>query len=178
MKLMQIVPGTWAEWRSRYCLGVDPYDPHDNILAGTAYIRELDDRYGALGLLAAYNAGPRRYARHLATGRLLSEQTQAYVATLAPLVGAKQACGKIVAVARSFTATGLSLFAARTVTISANDRPPHGVHPNRPRSDSAVVDLSALVPQSGNMFVRSAGEVRSQRSRSTSSQSIVDHRML
>jgi soluble lytic murein transglycosylase-like protein len=65
MKLMQIVPGTWAEWRSRYCLGVDPYDPHDNILAGTAYIRELDDRYGALGLLAAYNAGPRRYERHL-----------------------------------------------------------------------------------------------------------------
>jgi soluble lytic murein transglycosylase-like protein len=79
--------------RSRYRFGVAPDDPHDSILAGTTYIRELDDRYGAPGFLAAYNAGPGRYERHLATGRLLSEQTQAYVATLAPLIGAKQACG-------------------------------------------------------------------------------------
>ena len=44
MGLMQIMPETWAELRSRYGLGNDPYDPHDNILAGTAYLRELRDR--------------------------------------------------------------------------------------------------------------------------------------
>jgi len=57
MGLMQIMPGTWADLRARYGLGADPYDSHDNILAGTAYIRELYDRYGAPGFLAAYNAG-------------------------------------------------------------------------------------------------------------------------
>ena len=34
--LMQIMPKTWAELRLRYDLGKDPYDPHDNILAGAA----------------------------------------------------------------------------------------------------------------------------------------------
>jgi hypothetical protein len=55
MGLMQIMPVTWTELRSRYRLGVDPYDPHDNISAGTVYIRELHDRYGAPGFLAAYS---------------------------------------------------------------------------------------------------------------------------
>ena len=75
MGLMKIMPETWTELRARYDLGSDPYDPHDNILAGTAYIRELYDRYGARGFLAAYNAGPGRYERHLATGRAPPHQT-------------------------------------------------------------------------------------------------------
>jgi soluble lytic murein transglycosylase-like protein len=56
--LMQIVPDTWAGLRQRYRLGRNPRDPRDNILAGTAYLREMHDRYGAAGFLAAYNAGP------------------------------------------------------------------------------------------------------------------------
>jgi len=75
MGLMQIMPKTWTELRARYGLGADPFDPHDNILAGAAYIRELYDRYGAPGFLAAYNAGPGRYERHLATGRAPPHQT-------------------------------------------------------------------------------------------------------
>jgi soluble lytic murein transglycosylase-like protein len=86
MGLMQIMPGTWNELRSRYRLGADPYDVRDNILAGAAYIRELSDRYGTPGFLAAYNAGPGRYERHLATGRPLPDETQAYAATLAPMI--------------------------------------------------------------------------------------------
>ena len=43
MGLMQIMPETWAHLRVRYALGADPYDPHDNILAGAAYLRELHD---------------------------------------------------------------------------------------------------------------------------------------
>ena len=46
MGLMQIMPDTWSELRSRHGLGADPYDPHDNIIAGAAYLRELHDRYG------------------------------------------------------------------------------------------------------------------------------------
>src|SRR5216684_1925674 len=56
--LMQIMPYTWAGLRLRYRLGRDLRDPHDNILAGAAYLREMHDRYGAAGFLAAYNAGP------------------------------------------------------------------------------------------------------------------------
>lgn len=86
--LMQIMPGTWMELRSRYALGADPFDPHDNILAGAAYLREMHDRYGTPGFLAAYNAGPARYDDHLTTGRSLPAETRAYVAMLAPLMDA------------------------------------------------------------------------------------------
>ena len=82
MGLMQIMPDTWSGLRSRYGLGADPFDPHDNILAGAAYLRELHDRYGTAGFLAAYNAGPGRYEDHLASGRPLPAETQAYVAAL------------------------------------------------------------------------------------------------
>ena len=62
---MQIMPETWNELRSRFHLGADPFDPHDNIIAGAAYLRELRDRFGERGSLAAYNAGPGRYEDHL-----------------------------------------------------------------------------------------------------------------
>ena len=71
MGLMQIMPDTWTELRTRHRLGRDPYDPRDNILAGAAYLREMHDRYGSPGFLAAYNAGPGRYEDYLA-GRPLA----------------------------------------------------------------------------------------------------------
>ncbi len=61
MGLMQVMPETYAEMRLRYGLGADPYDPHDNILAGVAYLRAMYDRYGYPGIFAAYNAGPARF---------------------------------------------------------------------------------------------------------------------
>ena len=86
--LMQIMPDTWAGLRVRYRLGRDPYDPRDNILAGTAYLREMWDRYGNVAaMLAAYNAGPGRYDEHRATGRPLPAETRAYVAALASALG-------------------------------------------------------------------------------------------
>ena len=85
--LMQVMPGTWVELSVRYELGIDPFDPHDNIMAGTAYLREMLDRFGPDGFLAAYNAGPKRYEEHLATGRPLPDETNAYIARLAPLIG-------------------------------------------------------------------------------------------
>ena len=88
MGLMQVMPGTWAALRARHGLGDDPHDPRDNILAGTAYLREMWDRYGNVAaMLAAYNAGPGRYDAYLETGRALPAETRAYVAGLAPLLG-------------------------------------------------------------------------------------------
>jgi soluble lytic murein transglycosylase-like protein len=83
MGLMQLMPGTWAEMRDLHGLGSDPHEPRDNILAGTAYLRAMYERFGYPGLFAAYNAGPKRYATHLATGRPLPAETVAYVAAVA-----------------------------------------------------------------------------------------------
>ena len=87
MGLMQLMPGTWKDVRRTLNLGVDPFDPHDNIAAGAAYLRWLHDRYGDAGFLAAYNAGPGRYDDHLATGRPLPAETVSYVAQVRTLIG-------------------------------------------------------------------------------------------
>ena len=86
MGLMQIMPETWEALRWRYHLGGDPYDVHDNILAGTALLRELYDRFGAGGFLAAYNAGPSRYLAFLTQGQPLKVETQLYLGKLAALL--------------------------------------------------------------------------------------------
>lgn len=84
MGLMQVMPETYEELRQRHGLGPDPHAPRDNILAGAAYLREMYDRFGAPGFLAAYNAGPRRFEQHLTGGRALPPETQVYVARVAP----------------------------------------------------------------------------------------------
>jgi Transglycosylase SLT domain len=162
MGLMQIMPKTWTELRARYGLGADPFDPLDNILAGAAYIRELYDRYGAPGFLAAYNAGPGRYERHLATGRPLPEETQAYVATLAPTIDRAPNNGRPGPVAKSFAWANSSLFTARSAGISSARRSSADMRQNRSSRAHGVVDLSALVPHSGNLFVHRTGEMRSR----------------
>lgn len=85
--LMQIMPKTFAELRLRYHLDANPYRPHSNILAGAAYLREMYDRYGSGGFLAAYNAGPGRYEDYLMRGRPLPAETHNYVTALASIIG-------------------------------------------------------------------------------------------
>ena len=79
MGLMQLMPGTWAELRFELHLGPNPHDPRDNILAGTAYLRKLGTRFGYPGMIAAYNAGPARYAAYLARRQRLPAETVAYL---------------------------------------------------------------------------------------------------
>ena len=84
MGLMQLMPDTYADMQSQYDLGGDPYDPHDNILAGTAYIRQMYNKYGSPGFLAAYNAGPARVDDYLAGQGALPAETENYVTSIAP----------------------------------------------------------------------------------------------
>jgi soluble lytic murein transglycosylase-like protein len=88
MGLMQILPGTWVELSVR--LGLDPFDPRDSILAGTAYLKEMHDRFGSAGFLAAYHAGPVRYEQHLVTGKPLPSETTACAAAVTPLLDNEQ----------------------------------------------------------------------------------------
>ncbi|MBB4370990.1 soluble lytic murein transglycosylase-like protein [Bradyrhizobium sp. cir1] len=149
MGLMQIMPATWAELRERYNLGNDPYDPHDNILAGTAYLRELLDRYGSPGVFAAYNAGPSRYEEHLAGGSL-PDETRAYVAKLANLLAIELPPRWTSSGQSSATAT---LFVTRSDLMKTHDRllalmPSSGV-----TTAISAPDVSHMVPRPIVMFV-------------------------
>jgi len=153
MGLMQIMPEAWAALRSRYGLGADPYDAHDNILAGAAYLRELLDRYGSPGFLAAYNAGPARYEDHLATGRALPAETQAYVAALAPVIGggAIDDATVVNAVVRSWSEAPLFVVPAEsTPTKSLASSDPHS---GQRSTDSPAQDWTGLGPQSQGLFI-------------------------
>ncbi|MCK4607085.1 MAG: transglycosylase SLT domain-containing protein [candidate division Zixibacteria bacterium] len=58
--LMQLVDSTAADYRVERV-----FDPRENIMAGSKYLRDLIDRFGDLRLaLAAYNAGPTNVTRY------------------------------------------------------------------------------------------------------------------
>lgn len=80
MGLMQLMPATWTQLQQHHGLGNDPHDPRENILAGTAYLREMTDRFGVPGAFAAYHAGPGRYQSHLLHGAALPVETHRYLA--------------------------------------------------------------------------------------------------
>ncbi len=86
MGLMQLMPETYDEVRARYNLGDDAYDPKNNILAGTAYLREMYDAFGSPGFLAAYNGGPARLEDYLVHNRPLPTETRRYVAMIGPYI--------------------------------------------------------------------------------------------
>ncbi len=87
MGLMQIMPATYSELAGRFGLGPDPYDPHDNIMAGTGYIKDLYKQFGSPAFLAAYNAGPHRVQMYLAGQGSLPNETVNYLASAAPGLG-------------------------------------------------------------------------------------------
>ncbi len=80
--LMQVMPQTWQQLRLTLHLGDDAFD-RTTYPCGDRYLRQMLDRYGTSGFLAAYNAGPVRYDDHLATGKPLPNETQTYMARLA-----------------------------------------------------------------------------------------------
>jgi soluble lytic murein transglycosylase-like protein len=157
MGLMQIMPATWAELRVRHSLGADPYDPRDNILAGAAYLREMRERYGAPGLLAAYHAGPGRYEDYLATGRPLPAETLAYVATLAPLIGSEPLPGGAAIAADPRAWTRSALFVTQGARTPAANSPPAEPPSNSISATPIPRDAPGMTPRSNGLFVARAG---------------------
>jgi hypothetical protein len=74
--IAQFMPQT-ASWHGLS----NPFDPIEALRHSAAYLRELLDRFGNLGLAAAaYNAGPGRVSAWLASHRALPAETRNYVA--------------------------------------------------------------------------------------------------
>ncbi|RVH62688.1 lytic transglycosylase domain-containing protein [Sinorhizobium meliloti] len=164
MGLMQIMPATWTELRARHQLGEDVFEPRDNILAGAAYLAELHDLYGSPGFLAAYNAGPGRYERHLVTGNPLPQETVDYMARLVPMIDTEAASVmRIAARSRRDEWADAPLFFVQQGDIDGADGALNERRPKRSVDKAPIVDLSALAPMSSGLFVRSApGEGREQ----------------
>jgi hypothetical protein len=153
MGLMQIMPETWLMLRAHYSLGADPFDPRDNILAGAAYLRELHDRYGSPGFLAAYNAGLERYDDYLATGRPLPGETQAYVATITPLIDGTAIGGTRTIAVAAHSWTDAPLFTDRSGGGSGDANMALEAPSAAPASDDPVPGLRPLDQQTDRLFV-------------------------
>jgi hypothetical protein len=152
MGLMQIMPRTWADLSQRYHLGSNPFDVNDNITAGAAYLRELHDRYGVPGFLAAYNAGPARWEDHVATGRPLPEETRSYLARLTPIValGTDDDTTILTAVAKDW-ADG-PLFSRPSTGSPADTKAATLRTLLQPPSNNPMQDWTALAPRSEGLF--------------------------
>lgn len=158
--LMQIMPGTWVELSVRYGLGIDPFDAHDNIMAGAAYLREMHDRFGSPGFLFAYNAGPERYEQYLVTGRPLPPETQAYVAALAPVANLERVVGDASVASRVASWRQAPLFSAQFDSVSI-DRQSAPTLPLKSSPDVLPTTSPAvLTPHSEGLFVHRSNEVR------------------
>lgn len=152
MGLMQIIPETWAELRLRYGLGPDPYDPRDNIIAGAAYLRELHDRYGERGFLAAYNAGPGRYDDHLSTGRPLPAETLSYVASVASSIRARIDDGGNIAATMAPAWTSAPLFVPHAPSASMLSRPSSSGQMQQDPADGNATRPTSRAPLSNGLF--------------------------
>jgi membrane-bound lytic murein transglycosylase B len=155
MGLMQIMPKTWNELRARYDLGSDPWQPRANIMAGAAYLREMHNRYGSIAaMLAAYNAGPKRYDAHLANGRALPAETVDYVAKIAPMIDGKVPVMRLAGIASRVSWSRGPIFVGRSAIHPDDGLTTSDLPSGRPSNAPAIVDLSALVPPSDGLFVR------------------------
>ncbi|WP_347951964.1 lytic transglycosylase domain-containing protein [Bradyrhizobium sp. SSUT77] len=158
---MQIMPATWVELSARHDLGIDPFDPHDNIMAGAAYLREMLDRFGSEGFLAAYNAGPERYEQHLTTGRTLPNETQAYVTRITPLIGLERRKSGGPAARQVVLRQQAPVFVERCGSSSAADKCAPGVRTMNSSKPATKAVATALVPRATGLFVHRSVKVQS-----------------
>lgn len=144
MGLMQVMPDTYRDMRLDYRLGQDAYDPHDNVMAGAAYIRFLQGKYGYPALFAAYNDGPGNLEANLAGKRDLPAETIAYLANIRIRLGDAPLPGEsgLAIAGRSVTVT-LTRPDGQAVTIDgASVKGVRAVLPGEyPPTAAAVIDL-------------------------------------
>lgn len=156
MGLMQVMPATYEELRVRHRLGDDPYEPRNNVLAGTAYIREMYDRFGAPGFLAAYNAGPDRVDSYLAGRNNLPDETVNYLAAITPNLGADVPRSGPFAVYASARSGRAKRFSPTIASLAAGCDLNAAYNPNRPcttleraAQQPTPIQTAAAAPQLG-----------------------------
>jgi hypothetical protein len=150
--LMQIMPATYASLSARYGLGANPWNVRDNIMAGAAYLRELYDRYGASGFLAAYNAGPGRWEDHLSGVRPLPGETVRYVSRLGPSIGTDIA----LALSVSSQPTAVTLRAAPIFVALNVVEPPAQRAAERERVLRIIAENETVLDAGDRLFVARA----------------------
>src|SRR5207237_5541650 len=122
MGLMQLMPPTWREMQHEYGLGSDPHNPHDNVIAGTAYLRSLYQKFGFPKMFAAYNAGPGTLTEQLAGRRDLPQETRGYVSGIIRILGVKDGASHVIPIAAQATAQTVSAHAeSPTATFTRPD---------------------------------------------------------
>ncbi len=145
MGLMQLEPETYQEMAARYGLDNDPFNPYDNIMAGTAYIHEMYEVYGSPGFLAAYDAGPGRLDSYMNGNRPLPNETTNYIAMIAPEIQgyypAHRSDADQLALNTMPAGIGPGLLPAGFV-------PARAPQPDVPGTPESTVQVAALVPPS------------------------------
>jgi Transglycosylase SLT domain len=171
---MQIMPATWGSLTARYDLGADVHDPRANMIGGALYLREMVDRYGLPGGLAAYNAGPGRYEAWRDGRRNLPRETVNYVAQIAPVSGGMAAPPRPIFAARiapswkqssifvTFTsATSTATDIPRANDVTAAILPALRLSfepPSHATSTLAQPDLPLSVPSKSGLFAKIEGQ--------------------
>lgn len=151
--LMQVMPKTYESLRARYALGADPFDPHDNITAGAAYLREFFDRFGVTGFLAAYNAGPERYQDYLTAKRPLPLETRAYVAQLALRLVDALPDGALTSFEHDAAWQSAALFASHAKAPSKDTSTMFVPASSSRPMDGRTTSDNVLVPPRGALFI-------------------------
>jgi membrane-bound lytic murein transglycosylase B len=144
MGLMQVMPQTYRDMRLDYRLGDDPYDPRNSVLAGTAYLKFLNGKYGYPALFAAYNTGPGNLEANLLGKRNLPQETIAYLTNIRVRLGDSSTTGGSFGGLKAQSATvTLTRPDGETVTIdAATVKAVRAALPGEyPPSVAAVVDL-------------------------------------
>ena len=147
MGLMQVMPDTWRDMRLDYGLGANPYDPRDNVMAGAAYIKFLNGKYGYPALFAAYNDGPGNLEANLAGARDLPAETIAYLTNIRIHLGDAPKPGesglKLASAAPAKTSVNLTRPDGLAIAIEgASVKSVRAVLPGEyPESAAAVIDL-------------------------------------
>ena len=151
--LMQVMPKTYAELRSQLGIGPDPFAIRDNILAGTAYLRQMYDRFGTVGMAGAYNAGPQRWEQHLAGIQPLPNETVGYLAKLGPALGFDKVDSVNFAAPPNIHSSFESPLFFALASTHAVSRP----KPDRQRIFAIVDANTTIVPRLGGLFARRSG---------------------
>lgn len=147
--LMQLLPETYAEMSAQYGLGKDPFNPHDNIFAGAAYLKWLRGKYGYPAMFAAYNDGPGNYEARTAKGTTLPEETRNYVTAATLVLGGG-------ASARNPLATQATAAPAAIIPAALTIAPPTSAFVAPPATNTAQIATATSAKQASGASVASS----------------------